>query len=31
MQINSHLSRLIHDVAAHYGDREALIYKSFGG
>jgi long-chain acyl-CoA synthetase len=31
MQINSHLSRLIQDVAAHYGDREALIYKSFGG
>ncbi|MBQ3630214.1 MAG: long-chain fatty acid--CoA ligase [Prevotella sp.] len=31
MQINSHLSRLIADVAAHYGDREALIYKDFGG
>ena len=31
MQINSHLSRLITDVAAHYGDREALIYKNFGG
>ena len=31
MQINSHLSRLIYDVAAHYGDREALIYKNFGG
>ena len=31
MQINSHLSRLIHDVAAQYGDREALIYKNFGG
>ena len=31
MQINSHLSRLIHDVAAKYGDREALIYKDFGG
>jgi len=31
MQINSHLSRLVHDVAAHYGDREALIYKDFGG
>lgn len=31
MQINSHLSRLVHDVAAHYGDREALIYKNFGG
>ena len=31
MQINSHLSRLVHDVAAKYGDREALIYKNFGG
>ncbi|MBQ7510729.1 MAG: long-chain fatty acid--CoA ligase [Prevotella sp.] len=31
MQINSHLSRLVHDVAAHYGDREALIYKNYGG
>ena len=30
-QINSHLSRLIHDVAAKLGDREALIYKDFGG
>ena len=30
MQINSHLSRLVHDVAAHFGDREALIYKDFG-
>ena len=31
MQVNSHLSRLIHDQAAHYGDREVLIYKEFGG
>ena len=31
MQINSHLSRIVHDVAAKYGDREALIYKNFGG
>ena len=31
MQINSHLSRLVHDVAAHFGNREALIYKDFGG
>ena len=31
MQINSHLSRLVHDVAAHYGNREALIYKNYGG
>ena len=31
MQINTHLARLIHDQAKHYGDREALIYKDFGG
>ena len=31
MQTNSHLSRLIHDQAKKYGDREALIYKDFGG
>ena len=31
MQVNSHLSRLVHDVAARFGDREALIYKDFGG
>ena len=31
MQINSHLSVLIHDLAAHWGDREALIYQDFGG
>lgn len=31
MQINSHLSVLIRDLAAHYGDREALIYQDFGG
>ena len=30
MQINSHLSRLVHDVAARMGEREALIYKDFG-
>ena len=29
-QINSHLSRLVHDVAAQLGNREALIYKPFG-
>ena len=29
-QVNSHLSRLIHDVAARLGNREALIYKDFG-
>ena len=31
MQTNSHLSRLIHDQANKYGDREVLIYKDFGG
>ena len=31
MQTNSHLSRLIHDQAKNYGDREVLIYKDFGG
>ena len=31
MQTNSHLSRLIHDQAKNYGNREALIYKDFGG
>ena len=31
MQINSHMSVLIRDVAAHYGEREALIYQDFGG
>ena len=31
MQTNSHLSRLIHDQAANYGDREVLIYRDFGG
>ncbi len=31
MQINSHMSVLIHDLAVHYGDREMLIYQDFGG
>ena len=31
MQTNSHLSTLIHDQAAKYGDREVLIYREFGG
>ena len=31
MQTNSHLSRLIHDQAKNYGNREALVYKDFGG
>jgi long-chain acyl-CoA synthetase len=30
MQINSHLSTLIRDLAEHYGEREALIYQDFG-
>jgi len=30
MQTNSHLSRLIHDQAAIYGDREVLIYREYG-
>ncbi len=30
-QVNSHMSRLIKDVASQLGDREALIYKDFGG
>jgi long-chain acyl-CoA synthetase len=30
-QVNSHMSRLVHDVANQLGDREALIYKDFGG
>ena len=31
MQINSHLSVLVHDQAKNMGQREALIYKDFGG
>ena len=31
MQINSHMSVLIHDLAKHYGDREMLIYQDYGG
>ena len=30
MQINSHMSVLIHDLAKHYGNREMLIYQDFG-
>ena len=30
MQTNSHLSRLIHDQAKNYGNREVLIYRDFG-
>ena len=31
MQINSHLSVLIHDLAKKYGDKPALTFKRFGG
>lgn len=31
MQTRSHLSVLVHEQARKYGDREALIYKDFGG
>ncbi len=31
MQINSHLSVLIHDLAKKYGDNPALTFKKFGG
>lgn len=31
MQTNSHLSILVHDQAHIYGDRDALVYKEFGG
>ena len=31
MQTLCHLSVLIHEQAKKYGDREALIYKDFGG
>ena len=31
MQTSSHLSVLVQKRAAQYGDREALIYKDFGG
>lgn len=31
MQINSHLSVLIHDLANKYGDKPALTFKKFGG
>ena len=30
MQINSHLSVLIHDLAKKYGDKPALTFKKFG-
>lgn len=31
MQLNSHLSVLIHDLAKKYGDKPALTFKKFGG
>jgi len=30
MQVNSHLSVLIHEQAKHYGDREVMVYQDFG-
>ena len=31
MQTNCHMSKLIHEQAKNYGDREMLIYQDFGG
>ena len=31
MQTNCHMSKLIHEQAKKYGDREMLIYQDFGG
>ncbi|MCI7002032.1 MAG: long-chain fatty acid--CoA ligase [Prevotella sp.] len=31
MQVRSHMSVLVHDLAKKYGEREALIYQDFGG
>lgn len=31
MYNNSHLSVLVHEQAKHYGEREVLVYKDFGG
>lgn len=31
MQVRSHMSVLVHDLAKKYGNREALIYQDFGG
>lgn len=30
MQVKSHLSVLIHDLANKYGDKTALTFKKFG-
>ena len=31
MQINSHLSVLVHDLAKKWGDKPALTFRKFGG
>lgn len=31
MQVRSHMSVLVHDLAKKYGEHEALIYQDFGG
>lgn len=31
MQVRSHMSVLVHDLAKKYGERESLIYQDFGG
>lgn len=31
MQVRSHMSVLVHDLAKKYGERETLIYQDFGG
>lgn len=31
MQVRSHMSVFVHDLAKKYGEREALIYQDFGG
>ena len=31
MQMNCHMSKLIHEQAKKYGDREMLLYQDFGG
>jgi len=31
MQMNCHMSKLVHEQAKKYGDREMLLYQDFGG
>ena len=30
MQLNSHLSVLVHEVAKHYGAKPAITFRNFG-